>query len=243
MRYAIFSDIHSSIEALEAVLLEISKQNVDEYICCGDIVGYGPNPNECVEKIKTIKKGGERVDLKIVAGNHDRASIGLFDIEWFNDNAKAAVRWTVSVLTDENKKFLLELPEKIVIADFTIVHGSPREPINEYLLKSTDMAENLNFFSTQFCFIGHSHRPFIYSAETGITIPGENETIEIASKSIINVGSVGQPRDGDNRAGFLIFENNSVTFYRVEYDIKAVQEKMRTATLPEYLIERLKYGR
>jgi len=237
VKYAVFSDIHSNLEALENVLTKITKQNVDGYICCGDIVGYGPEPNECIEKIKKLK------NLKIVTGNHDRATVGLFDIEWFNDNAKAAVLWTSSQLTEENKKFLGELPEKIIEENFTVVHGSPREPINEYLIKSSDMYENLNFFETQICFIGHSHYPFIYSSEKDIAKLQENEPIEIISKSIINPGSVGQPRDGDNRACFLILEDNKITFHRVEYEIERVQTKMREKFLPDALITRLLYGK
>ncbi|HAX62301.1 MAG TPA: metallophosphoesterase, partial [Elusimicrobia bacterium] len=148
-----------------------------------------------------------------------------------------------SQLTEENKNFLRELPEKIIEENFIAVHGSPREPINEYLIKQSDMYENLNFFETQICFIGHSHRPFIYSAENGITGLRPEETTQITAKSIINVGSVGQPRDGDNRACFLILEDNKITFHRVEYDIKKVQTKMREKFLPEPLVTRLSYGK
>lgn len=237
MKLAVFSDIHSNIEALDCVLKKISLENVDGLICCGDIIGYGPNPNECVEKIKSIK------NIKIVAGNHDKAAVGLFDINWFNDNAKAAILWTSSVLTKENKKFLGELPEKIQTENFTVVHGSPRESINEYLIKPSDMQDNLQFFETQICFIGHSHYPFVYTVENGITGLSTDITLQITSKSIINVGSVGQPRDGDNRACFLILEDNKITFHRVEYDIEKVQTKMREKFLPEPLITRLSYGK
>lgn len=237
MKLAVFSDIHSNIEALDRVLEKISLENVDGIICCGDIVGYGPEPNECIEKIKRLK------DLKIVAGNHDRAVAGLFDVNWFNDNAKTAILWTVSRITEKNKDFLKDLPEKIVEENFTAVHGSPGEPISEYLIKPSDMQENLKFFETQMCFIGHSHYPFVYTNEKNITKLQENEPIKIVSKSIINPGSVGQPRDGDNRACFLILEGNEITFHRVEYDIEKVQNKMREKFLPESLIMRLSYGK
>ncbi len=237
VKLAVFSDIHSNIEALDCVLEKISLENVDGIICCGDIVGYGPEPNECIEKIKRLN------DLKIVAGNHDRAAIGLFDVNWFNDNAKAAILWTSSQLTEESKKFLTELPEKIVEENFTAVHGSPREPINEYLIKPSDMQENLQFFETQICFIGHSHYPFVYTSNGIYTELRESESIQIVSKSIINAGSVGQPRDGDNRACFMILEGNEITFHRVEYDIEKVQNKMREEFLPEALITRLSYGK
>jgi len=237
VKIAVFSDIHSNIEALNCVLEKISDENIDEIICCGDTVGYGPNPNECIEKIKSIK------NIKIIAGNHDRAAVGLFDIAWFNDNAKAAILWTISVLTEENKKILKQLPEKIQTENFTVVHGSPRKLTNEYLIKPSDMQENIQFFETQICFVGHSHYPFVYTSEKSITKLQENEPIEIFSKSIINPGSVGQPRDGGNRACFLILENDKITFHRVDYDIKAVQKKMKIEKLPEYLVERLNYGR
>jgi len=237
VKLAVFSDTHSNIEALDCVIEKISLENVDKIICCGDIVGYGPNPNECVEKIKSIKT------IKIVAGNHDRAAVGLFDVNWFNDNAKATILWTSSQLTEENKNFLKGLPEKIIEENFTVVHGSPREPINEYLIKPSDMQDNLQFFETQICFIGHSHRPFIYTAENGITGLSADTTTQITSKSIINVGSVGQPRDGNNRACFMILEDNKITFHRVAYDIKAVQKKMKIEKLPDELVERLNYGK
>ncbi|MBN1384153.1 MAG: metallophosphoesterase family protein [Elusimicrobia bacterium] len=234
MRYAIFSDIHSNIEALEAVLKELEKENIDKYICCGDIVGYGPDPNECIERVRNIHT---------VAGNHDRAAIGQVDISKFNDRAKAAIQWTTSAITGENKNFLASLPKKIVGEDFTIVHGSPRDPINEYLLDIFAMSDNMEFFTTKMCFVGHSHHPFIYNQNDGLTKVDDGQTAEITSKTIINVGSVGQPRDGDNRACFITLEDNRIKLFRIKYDIEAVQEKMKKHNLPESLITRLSHGR
>lgn len=234
MKYAIFSDIHSNIDAMEAVLSELAKENIDKYICCGDIVGYGPNPNECIDRLK---------NAIIVAGNHDRAAIGMMDISQFNDRAKAAIQWTASSITEENKSFLASLPEKIEGENLTIVHGSPRDPINEYLLDMFSMSDNLGFFESQICFVGHSHHPFVYSDKGGITKVQSGETAKITAKTIINVGSVGQPRDGDNRACYTILEGDQIKFFRCEYDIESVQKKMMEQNLPESLIARLPRGK
>lgn len=234
MKYAIFSDVHSNIDALEVVLSELAKEKIDKYICCGDIVGYGPNPNECIDRLK---------NAIIVAGNHDRAAIGMMDISQFNERAKAAIQWTSSNITEENKSFLASLPEKIEGENLTLVHGSPRDPINEYLLDMFSMSDNMEFFTSQICFVGHSHHPFVYSNKVGIVKVQSGDTAPLADKTIINVGSVGQPRDGDNRACYTILEDDRIKFFRCEYDIESVQEKMRQQNLPESLILRLAKGK
>ncbi|OGS45686.1 MAG: hypothetical protein A2539_08005 [Elusimicrobia bacterium RIFOXYD2_FULL_34_15] len=236
MKYAVFSDIHSNLDALKTVLAEISKEKVDEYICCGDIVGYGPEPNECIDEIKKIK------NIKIVAGNHDRAVVDRLNIDFFHENAKEVIIWTSSVLTQENKEFLTNLPEKIIENNFTVVHGSPRDPINEYLMGVLDINNNLSYFENDICFIGHTHLPFFYAEGLGSMQLKALNKMRITSKSIINVGSIGQPRDSDNRACYMIIEDNAITCYRVPYDIESVQKKMKGKSLPKKLITRLSCG-
>lgn len=236
MKFAVFSDVHSNIEALDAVLNCISEEKADECIFCGDIVGYGPNPNECVQAIKKLK------NLKIVAGNHDKAAVGLIDTTWFNPHARSTMSWTKSVLTDESRDFLKSLPDKIVEDKFTIVHGSPRDPINEYLTELKDIIQNMDLFKTQICFVGHSHRPFIYDALSGINqLPKEIK--RLSSKTLVNIGSVGQPRDGNTGACYIILEEGNIRFCRVNYDIKKVQDKMIKNLFPKQLITRLAEGR
>jgi len=248
MRYAIFSDVHSNLEALTTVLDFFKKQNVDAYICCGDIIGYGPNPNECIETIRSIFR------LNIVLGNHDAASCGLKDTTWFNEYAKMAIIWTRKNLTEPNRMYIITLPRILTIPEenITISHGSPREPIDEYLLDKEQFIQNLQYFNTKICFVGHSHVPviFMYDIFTRISTfikPVEGEKIKIQEnyKYIINVGSVGQPRDSDPRACCVIYDtkNEEIEFFRLYYDFTKTQEKMYNCRLPSFLIERLAEGK
>jgi len=232
--FGIFSDVHSNLEALSVVLEHLEHNGVNSYLCCGDIVGYGPNPNECVEKVRSIK------DCFVVMGNHDAASCGLKDTAWFNKYARATLHWTENVLKEENRDYLYRLPRMITGDNYTIVHGSPRDPLNEYLLEEKQFLENLGYFGTQVCFIGHSHIPFVVlsqSSKGGIEIKRlrENETIKLLPENryIINVGSVGQPRDKDPRACCAVFnsEETEFNFFRLEYEINKTQEKMHEAKL------------
>jgi len=243
MKYAIFADIHSNLEALNAMLEYYSQEKVNKYFCCGDIVGYGPNPNECIEKIRELNP-------IVVAGNHDLASVGLKDISWFNEYAQVAILWTKSKLTPENADYLKSLSQIYQDENLTLVHGSPREPIDEYLLNLKQARENLNFFSTQVCFIGHSHTPFFYQKNVpgkefyGSFLQKNPVILTPGMKTIINVGSVGQPRDGDPRTACAIYdlEKKEIYLARFEYNILPVQQKMFAANLPSYLIQRLSYG-
>ncbi len=243
MKYAIFADIHSNLEALNIVLDYYSQEKVDKYFCCGDLVGYGPNPNECIEKVRQLK-------ATVVAGNHDLASIGLKDIGWFNENAQAAILWTKKELTPENSRYLKSLPQIYDDKYLTLVHGSPREPIDQYLLSLNQARENLNYFSTQVCFVGHSHTPFFYQKKSqgaescGNFLQKNPVLLAPETKTIINVGSVGQPRDDDPRSACVIYdlEKKEVHLARFEYNILPVQQKMSEANLPLFLIQRLSYG-
>lgn len=242
MSYGIFSDVHSNWEALSVVLEYLERQKVDSYICCGDIVGYGPDPNKCVEKIFSLK------NLSVVPGNHDKAAIGQKDLSWFNSSARLALIWTIKQLSSENAELLNKLPTTIAADNFTAVHGSARAPIDEYLYSSIQCEENLNLFSTPVLFCGHTHIPFIYSSEDRKSnlsaIETENIFFLTGEKNIINVGSVGQPRDGDNRACCVIYNvaNKEIKFIRLEYNFALTQQKMMPANLPASLIERLTHG-
>lgn len=245
MRYGVFADIHSNLEALEVVLNFFEQEKIHHFICCGDLVGYGPNPNECIEKVRAIKH------LLIVAGNHDMATVGMKDTRWFNDFAARAILWTKRHLTSSNSGYLTHLAKTVDQSQFFLVHGSPRDPIDEYLLSPTQFQESLRSFNNQVCFIGHTHLPncFISDRLQRIKIkpPMSRDIIKIEPDAQImyNPGSVGQPRDGDPRASCAIYDTDNMTvkLFRFEYNISAVQEKMRKAQLPLYLIERLLMGR
>jgi len=241
MSILVISDIHANLAALQAVLQEAGK--VDAVWCLGDLIGYGPNPNECIELIR------EQPELVCLLGNHDAACIGELNVATFNREARMAVEWTQSVLTKENNQFLRERPKIVVIDRVTLAHGSPREPVYEYILDIRSAAENFDFFETDFCFIGHSHLPLLFTkksdeAKVSLTFPQQNQIIQLKPRSIVNPGSVGQPRDRDRRAAFAIFDPADTTWVhrRAEYDIQATQEDMRTANLPNRHIERLNGG-
>lgn len=241
MKYAIISDIHGNLEALDTVLAEIEKQKADSIICLGDIVGYGPNPNECVDKIKEVTE----VSL---AGNHDYAPLGKLDLSYFNPWARDAIRWTADELSESSIEFLLELPLKLEMNGFTIVHATPEQPAEwNYILTIGDAARNFSEFENQVCFVGHSHVPMVVSVdqEGEYLVQKENPLkIEEGLRYIINVGSVGQPRDLNPKASFAIYDHDEKTYQllRVEYDISQTQSKIRKSGLPEFLAERLELG-
>jgi len=240
MRFALISDVHSNLEALEAVLKDIKKRRRDAILFLGDAVGYGPNPNECLEMLR----GNCKV---LLAGNHDWAAIGRADIDYFNEYAKAAVLWTREVLSEKNRKFIETLPlqKKLKKENVLLVHSSPKEPDAwHYLLTLWDAEVNFHYFDEKICVVGHSHMPFVierlpsgemitYSHKANF---GENE------RYIINSGSVGQPRDRDPRACYALVDDDKVEFVRVEYNIEETQRKMHSAGLPLPLIERLSKG-
>ena len=242
MKLGILADIHSNLEALNAVLSAL--KGVSGYICPGDIVGYGPNPNECVEIIRNLS-------CKTVAGNHDLASIGKLDTSSFNSEARDAVNWTSKVLTADNKKFLEGLPEYLEGDPFEIVHGSLVSHVEEYITDIKSGASTIELMKKDICFVGHLHIPLVIVRDKEGKYDGwqlaDGDVIDASKfdKVIINVGGIGQPRDMDPRASFGIFDSDSrtVEIRKVEYNITAVQENMRKADLPDFLIERLKYGR
>lgn len=242
MSIAIISDVHSNLEALESVLKDIKKRGIDRILFLGDAVGYGPNPNNCIE---VLKKECE----VLLAGNHDRAAVGMTDVEYFNELARAAIIWTVQTLTEEHKEFLTRLPVSTGFhsetEDIFLVHSTPREPERwHYLLTLWDAEVNFNYFTERICFLGHSHVPFIIERKPSgdMIVYRDNATLKSGLRYIINAGSVGQPRDRDPRACYVIMDGDSISFVRVDYNIKKTQKKMAEAGLPKPLIDRLEYG-
>jgi predicted phosphodiesterase len=241
MRILVISDIHANLTALEAVLAEAGE--VEATWCLGDLVGYGPDPNQCVERIR------ERPGLQCIIGNHDAAALRQIDSDTFNPEARNAIIWTQKTLSKSSIDFLSNLPEKIELDEVTLTHGSPRHPVWEYLLDTRSATQNFDYFETPLCFVGHTHLPVVYTLSTGnhlarLSIPEPNQKFTLPSRAIINPGSVGQPRDRDPRAAFGIFdpENYTWDYHRVAYDILEVQERMLEAGLPERHIQRLAAG-
>lgn len=244
MIYGVFSDVHSNIEALKVVLDYFKAMKVESYICCGDIVGYGPDPNECVSVVDNLP------NLTIVAGNHDIASCGLKDISWFNKYAQQSILWTAGHLTEVNKLILSRYPKIVTGKSFTIVHGTLQSPVDEYMEDEQQMGESLGLFSTQLCFVGHTHIPFVFSKKGGekkynSLSGGDRIAILPEYKYIINIGSVGQPRDSDPRACCALYDDEKLSFefVRLNYDVSKTQEKMKACLLPSFLVERLIKGK
>ncbi len=242
MRYAIFSDIHSNLEAFEAVLGAIGHDNVDEFCCAGDIVGYGADPAKCIEKTRLINP-------QIVAGNNDWGSAGLIDMQDFSQNAREAIKWTIGAISDADKNYLknLRLARK---EEFALVHGSLNRPEEfEYILSLAAAYTTFMLMEDlKICFVGHSHVAGVFERNASGHIEYHSLPeikLKTGSKYIINAGSVGQPRDNDPRAAYCIYDSgaNTINIKRVEYDIKTAQDKIIKAGLPRILAERLSLGK
>jgi predicted phosphodiesterase len=238
----VISDIHANAVALESVLRNAGE--FDETWCLGDVVGYGPQPNECIERIRSLP------NLTCVMGNHDFAAIGDMTLDAFNYDAKKALLWQRKQLDERSRSFLSILPKDVVVhGDVSLVHGSPRDPIWEYVMNTLVARINLTFFDTPWCFVGHSHFQAVFqfnskADEMSILVPHPEEVYEIKERAILNPGSVGQPRDRDSRASYAIFIPEAHTWEprRVEYDIKSVQKMILDAGLPSRHAERLAGG-
>ncbi len=240
MRYAILADIHGNLAAFEAVLQDIEgRGGIDEIWCLGDIIGYGPEPSECIALLRQYPH-------VCVAGNHDWAAIGRVDITDFNPDAALACRWTAKRLSSEDVKYLDSLPLRLNRDDFTLVHGSPREPIWEYITSTQSAKANFQFFQTRYCLIGHSHVPLVFESVAGRCLLEEfPPRLELGeNRLIINPGGVGQPRDGDPRAAYAIYDDSdrAIYHYRIPYDIAVTQEKIVKEGLPVFLAARLSDG-
>lgn len=249
MIYGVFSDVHSNYEALSAVLDFLGDLGVGGWICCGDLVGYGPDPDACLDRIRALE------NLSIICGNHDLAVVDRLDLDWFNQYARAAVVWTRGKLSHENRTYLEGLTARIETPNFTLAHGTPRNPPEEYLLSPLQFRDNVPLVGKWPLFVGHSHMPLMFRFAEGDAekvdsrfLDDKEEALPRAGAGIgpvaLNPGSVGQPRDQDNRASCGVYDSEKGTFrvFRVPYDIAAVQAKIRAAGLPEYLALRLAYG-
>jgi diadenosine tetraphosphatase ApaH/serine/threonine PP2A family protein phosphatase len=241
MRYAIFSDVHSNLEAFTSVIDAMEGDKAEEYICAGDIVGYGADPCPCIESTK-------RLTGNVICGNHDWASAGVFDVSYFNEHAKKAVVWTAHVLSGPEKRYLKDLDLVYEAKDFVAVHGSLNEPEKfNYILDLYSAKQTFRLMRKRICFIGHSHFPAIFTKSGGdiACIGAVSVELDTDASYIVNVGSVGQPRDGDPRASYVIYDTdkNTIEIKRVSYDVKKAQEKILGAGLPSFLAERLSVGR
>lgn len=239
MKYAIISDIHGNLEALEAVLAEIVPRPIDRYICLGDIVGYGANPRECLERVRDLNP-------IVVTGNHDAAACERTDIRYFNQPARAAALWTRDQLSLPERNYLASLPLVEEVEGMAMVHSSLNEPEKwHYILSQFDARPTFNLLPGPACFIGHSHVPVAFEEKGGgVRVLPPEVMMEGGVRYIINVGSVGQPRDGDPRASFALWDTQAgrVEIIRVEYPIKPAQEKILRAGLPAILASRLSAG-
>jgi len=241
MKYAVFSDMHGNLEAYQAVLSALEREDIHKYYCVGDIVGYGADPSVCIDITK-------RLNPVIVCGNHDWAAAGLTSAENFNPYAKKAVLWTASVLTDEEKDNLRSLKLTYEDEDATLVHGTLMEPEDfGYVFDSETAYNMMNLMKTQVSFIGHSHSPVVFTLYKDKIEYTADPVFKVQEgrKYLVNVGSVGQPRDGDSRAAFCIWDRAArlIEIRRVEYDIGKAQKKILDAGLPGILAERLGEGR
>lgn len=239
MRVAVLSDIHSNAPALEAALEAVGA--FDQLWVLGDIVGYGPHPDAVVERLREL-------DAVAVQGNHDAAVLGRIPTGTFNDLARAAVTWTGETMKPENLDWLAELPEIRVEGDFTLAHGSPRDPIWEYLFSVPAARINLAAFETPYCIVGHTHHQLTFRDDEGqvealLAEEAAGLTLD-TRRCILNPGSVGQPRDGDPRACAMTIdiEDGRVTWLRFDYDIEATQHAIRATSLPGRLADRLEMG-
>jgi predicted phosphodiesterase len=240
MRFAIFSDIHANLEALEAVLENAQQLESTHYVCLGDVVGYNANPHECVQRIREM-------DCPIVKGNHDEQASLEESSRDFNELAEHAIEWTRENLTSEDKQWLRNLRLERQVRDFTVVHATLDTPAQwGYVFNTLDAAASFTYQHTTVCFFGHTHVPMAFIRDDGVRrISFEQIRIDTGRKDFSNAGSTGQPRDGDWRAAYCIYdsEKNVVELHRVKYDLPAAQSKIIKAGLPRLLAERLAIGR
>jgi predicted phosphodiesterase len=241
MRILVISDIHANLTAFEQILKDCEGE-WEQIWFLGDLVGYGPDPNECAHLIREH-------DHVALSGNHDWAVLGKVDIESFNTDAQSAIRWTQQTLESDVQSYLDELPPMLPQETFTLAHGSPRHPVWEYVLDKGTAALNFDHFESDYCLVGHTHTPVIYEQIDHLRVaahaPRYNQPITLdGGRLIINPGSVGQPRDADPRASYALLDTETLTweYRRVVYDVEAVQRRMEEAGMPPRLVHRLSYG-
>lgn len=241
MRYAVFGDIHGNLEALDAVLAALSKETIDEYLCVGDIISYGADPLLCLNKVMLLTRN-------IIAGNHEYACAGLFALSDLAELAAQGVIWTKKALPPKELEFFKSLPLIFENKDLVMAHGSLDFPQDfYYLCQPHEAKETFELLKKNVCFVGHTHRPKIFvKRDTIISLfPEYKVEINPDYKYVVNVGSIGQPRDGDARASFCIYdtEKQEIEIKRIPYDIETAQRKIIESGLPRVLAERLAAGR
>lgn len=241
MRTLIVSDVHSNLTALDAVVAAAEADApLDGVWCLGDIVGYGPWPLETVRRLRSL-------DAVCIQGNHDAGAVGRISLETFNHAAREACRWNGAQLDEDARSYLEGLPDSVAVAGFTLVHGTPRDPVWEYLTSYADAIDALERVSTRDVLVGHTHLQFAFEDRRGAAAPGPGglTVTRDGGRLVVNPGSVGQPRDRDPRAAFAVYDGKAETLSlrRAAYDIAATQRAMETAGLPEPLISRLSAGR
>ena len=240
MLCAIFSDIHGNIDALDTVLADVARRGVEIMVCLGDFVGYGAAPNECIARLRP------RIEAA-VAGNHDLAACGRIRLGYFNPDAADAALWTTETLRPEHLEYLRSLPYSVLWRGVRLVHSSPAEPEEwHYVFSPGDAAFEMEACAEDVCFIGHSHYPGTFEID-GPQVHYTRDAVVLgrpARRYLVNVPSVGQPRDGDRRAGWLLYDDTPPRFehVRLEYDIAAAMSRIRAAGLPPFLADRLQWG-
>ena len=240
MRIAIFGDIHANLEAFEVVLADAREQDCTSYICLGDVVGYNANPRECLEIVQSLK-------CPVVKGNHDDYASSDSSLESFNPLAEVAIQWTRDQLTPPEKFWLGGLPLIAKIRGFTVVHASLDDPAGwGYVLNQLDAAASFSKQTTDLCFFGHTHTPRAYIKDSSVVgMPFDQLVLEPGKRYFVNAGSVGQPRDGDWRAAYVVFdqEKRLIQLRRLRYDLAKTQGKILKAGLPPRLADRLAFGK
>lgn len=242
MKYGFFSDVHANLEALKACVIDFRAEKLDKVFFMGDAVGYGPYPDECVKLINDV------ATVKLM-GNHDYAALGLMETDFFNQYAAESMGWTKNSISRKTIQIMSDFELQHETDDILLVHASPKEPeLWHYILDMDDAAESFDYFTQRVCVLGHTHRPYIVYKEKSGEVVLSKQTEEKVSEDrryLVNIGSVGQPRDGDPRSCYLIYdlEKKLLSHKRVAYNIKATQKDMAKIGLPEYLIERLAVGR
>lgn len=245
MRYLIFADIHGNLESLLVMLKFAQRRKINHYIFLGDLVGYGASPNEVIQKVRALKP------ISIIRGNHDKAVCGLDTVQTFNPIAAAAIHWTKENILKKHTAFLchLKMGPQIIHNHIMFCHGAPFDE-DHYIFGEFDASEAFAHISSPLCFFGHTHFPFVYTEKDhvveGTFLTGDTNEIKVeeGTKYLINPGSIGQPRDRDNRAACAIYDSKTrkIKFYRLEYDLKEAQRKILQAGLPSALAERLALG-
>jgi predicted phosphodiesterase len=243
MKYGILGDIHSNLSALQAVLACFERERVDRVISVGDVVGYGAAPRECIELVRSL-------DAIVVKGNHDAACVGEIDIRYFNNYARDAVRWTQSVLDEDERSWLASLPYTADLVDCCVGHGTYHRPeLFDYIQSTTDADPSLDAMTLPVCFVGHTHVPVALMRlkddplRTAYTVDTEIDVAE-SLRVLVNVGSVGQPRDEEPRAAYAVYDSDAMRVWirRTEYDIEREAQRIRAAGLPTVLADRLFLG-